>query len=556
MMATFETIIAAGIYWWLAIHFETYWFLVPGAVGAWLFLLRSGPSVKRGVTWFTGWESQVSKKDWSKPESLSESDRRLLRLISAACVAIGALMGFAGAYLLAAQFLIAIKALGGFLGGFAMGWVVSSVAVAIGSVIAAATIAPSIAVIAKNSRLDTAAVTMSRIGMLTVTGAGAGVGAGALIGAGAIPAFGALAGVGWAALLGSIARSVSGLSAVAMPLAAALVALVVGVMAGEPLMAVISAAGVAIPTVLGSAVGIFLVGLSIRVAATLLHLRVGFLALPRNFRRLMFCTAPTQPPELVPGLIESQSRFTYAHMRNSYRDQTELLGRMFFFILRVIWFLLGWGYRFALKSTCWLWWPLARLGDEPKKAIDDPELYCQEVMGSDIKRWFRRVAWVNIAVFAIINAAHFWHRDSTIFGQPTPTILVMFLLFAVNAGVPPWQWTGVLRSATPLVIRYWTQHASIKLRYYANENVAPELAESGRAPFFWIGKLSQVGTVFTVLYWLGAAGHLVLLANTQSCWITPRPNVQSWVKWIYGDFAPPLPSCSTAAQQVFVVQIS
>lgn len=56
--ATIETIIAAPLYWWVAIHFETWWPLIFSACIAPLVLMRSGESVALGVKWFDGFMSK------------------------------------------------------------------------------------------------------------------------------------------------------------------------------------------------------------------------------------------------------------------------------------------------------------------------------------------------------------------------------------------------------------------------------------------------------------------------------------------------------------------
>jgi hypothetical protein len=58
---------------------------------------------------------------------------------------------------------------------------------------------------------------------------------------------------------------------------------------------------------LGGGVALLLLSIVIRIVATLLHIGQGIQALPRNFRRLAFCTSPTQLPELIPGLEDIDS---------------------------------------------------------------------------------------------------------------------------------------------------------------------------------------------------------------------------------------------------------
>jgi len=130
--------------------------------------------------------------------------------------------------------------------------------------------------------LDTAAVTPQRIGIFAVAGAGVGAGLGALAGAGAIASFGALGGTAYSMRAGTTARAVSEPSAMAIAVIAAAVVAVAGVVATGSLAIVVLALVAAIPTVLGSVAGVFLVCLGIRFSATFRHFWAGWIVLPTN----------------------------------------------------------------------------------------------------------------------------------------------------------------------------------------------------------------------------------------------------------------------------------
>ena len=72
----------------------------------------------------------------------------------------------------------------------------------------------------------------------------------------------------------------------------------------------------AFPFVLAIAIGVFVVSVTVRVAATLRYIQPGLGMLPRNFRRLALCTSPLQLPELVPGLAADAELFTLQGIAN------------------------------------------------------------------------------------------------------------------------------------------------------------------------------------------------------------------------------------------------
>ena len=68
--------------------------------------------------------------------------------------------------------------------------------------------------------------------------------------------------------------------------------------------------------VLGFTIGVFVVSVTVRVAATLWYIVPGVGMLPRNFRRLVLCTSPLHVPELVPGLAADAELFTLQGIAN------------------------------------------------------------------------------------------------------------------------------------------------------------------------------------------------------------------------------------------------
>jgi hypothetical protein len=90
--AIVETIIAVPLYWWIAIHFETYLLLTVSVGVAPLVLLRSDKSVMLGAKWFTAW---AKRSDGPSALSQFRSSRRwsfLCAVTLSTCL--GALFGY------------------------------------------------------------------------------------------------------------------------------------------------------------------------------------------------------------------------------------------------------------------------------------------------------------------------------------------------------------------------------------------------------------------------------------------------------------------------------
>lgn len=67
ILAVFETLIAVGVYWWLALHFEWPWMAFLSMIAAPILLLRSEKSIAHGIqllrTYWEAGEKEISRRD-------------------------------------------------------------------------------------------------------------------------------------------------------------------------------------------------------------------------------------------------------------------------------------------------------------------------------------------------------------------------------------------------------------------------------------------------------------------------------------------------------------
>lgn len=490
-------------------------------------------------------ERNFREKDWNNPNSLSESDVRLQRQVAAFSLATAVIVVIAVAYVLMRQFLVGTTYWTAFVGGIAIGWI----ALAIGVVMM---------VTACNS-----AASISKAALAVVTGAEVGVGAVAsrITAVHVALTLGIMAGAWWAgvgvtavaaavlgALVGTVTGALAGVlakekaKAIGVAIAGALVPVAAAIVIAGP-VGVAAAIGV-VPTIVGFAAGILLVTIGIRFLTTLCYLRAGIKALPRNFRRLMFCTSPGQPPELVPGLVEGESSFTFQDMLGTYRRQNDLLSQAFFFVLLLSWFVPGWFYRACLKSTIWFWAPLAYLGAEPKRA-KDPGWFYQEVTETLWARATLGIASITILVFSIINFAGMRSLPDN------PLLNVLGFLFVIDWSLRSWQVLALLGAILSLTILFLINKAFLKYRH-AKENQNKVLLGEADREFQRVELLARFRRLFIIAYWALIAAHGGLYVNSRNCWWTIPASVQSWSECLYGNHAPPPPCSDRLAQEVRV----
>jgi hypothetical protein len=305
--AILETILAVALWWWLAYH--NFWFwglpsLLLSVFAAPLLLMRSegpGGSAQLGKKWFLAWE-----KNWDSEIDQNHSFE-MLTLSKWLIVVIVAIIAGASSYatstFFAGRYLVEQELWQLVVGGAFVGWlgIVSAVSVA---VVAAVFWATAGIVAGPLARAVACTVTLSGItcvaaGFMAAGGAAnAGVVAIVVAGVGALVIATTLkaAGVGAGAVGKSIVQTVN---FVLGPATTGMVVFLARILAVPFLLP--------IGFVLGLAVG--LVSLGIRLAATILHPILGIRSVAQNFSRLILCTAPSQPPELLPGLGQDESFF-------------------------------------------------------------------------------------------------------------------------------------------------------------------------------------------------------------------------------------------------------
>jgi hypothetical protein len=315
VLAVAEVVAAVALYWWLASHFDWPWMAFIGLIAAPMLLLRSPESVEHGVA--------MLGRYWNrKEEALSRWEKIIIALISSLTAGLAV-------YWLATSWL--------------PGWGFYWRAAALG------TIAFVIAIVIAGMNMS----------------AGAGAGAGAMRGA----LSGAIVGAGVGA--GVAAGVTAGLATwVAVGVAAGVVLGALGAVRGSNNKAAEETIMMFLAPFL--VLGILLRGLLIRWIATLCHLLAGLAHLPQNWRETLLVIDLLHPPELLPQAGRINSYFT---VRSVWRyvikkPASNAWEKIFSLMLLLAWYLPALAYRWSLKASAWLWWPLALALSSPLERLD------------------------------------------------------------------------------------------------------------------------------------------------------------------------------------------
>lgn len=523
LSAISETVFAVVLYWFGAVYFETYWFLLAGLLAGLLLLFRSKESVALGVDLFKRWEEASRSTQASEYKSLGRKRQQAHSRYLYAAAALRAVAAFVIGFVLARYFMADAESFAAVAGGFAITWI--SAAAAIALLIASAT--------AMATRIVLTVEDLKPVGVPVILQASVGAAVGIFFGSYPHSVSAALVGsiiaATCASIFGFVARRWIGRISIFVLLIATL--LVVGACA--LISPVLMPAGliVASSTVFGSASGVLIVALFIRIFSTLRHLYpAGLNALGKAYYQLIWCTGPTHQPELVPGLANDKTYFTLGHLWNKMSDSKDLLSRALYTILIIVWFGSGWVYRFALKSTAWFWIFIALATREP---IRDPRLLALEVVEAKLSRIRICVAVAIITAF-LVSSFWSWNANNDVEALPPWTLVALIVI----AGWPaPWQLTGLTSAVIKVSVYYWADLYRIRLDH-ARCSQDESLQARAQSAFKSIERLTNIGAALGVLYFLGAAIHLVLFINSKQCLMQLPVNVENWIQWLYGKWAP------------------
>jgi hypothetical protein len=282
-------------------------------------------------------------------------------------------------------------------------------------------------------------------------------------------------------------------------------------------------------------IAILLLTVAIRIGATCLYIRSGVAALPSNFRRLILCTSPAQPPELVPGLEATSSALKFSNMLDFLRSNldwhnVELLPAV------LIPTLPAWLYRITIKSTAWFWWPLAFLGGDLKR-VQRPEVLHWQVMGSLWAKTSIALAILSLVAFAAANLVF----DGAMF-ERNPLLTPVGYLLLIDWKLRSWQVCALAGSALSVVIVYLLNDVSGQYRIAQDINDS-ELLNAAQYKFGWIERLARFRFLVLLLFWCLVGTHAFLYANSTQCWFSLSSKLQEWAQDIYGDRIPRSNKC-------------
>lgn len=399
-LALIETVWATLLYWGMAWYSQTDWpILIPLGVAP-LLLLRSPESTLRGARWFAAYlADKTDITPFGTPIQFWGIMLPLIVGVTSLCASWLADMLLPNY----TQWDLFVRAL---LVGMVAMWIAMAIAVAggmKGAVLVALTVAFSLAVGA------------ARAGVAELAFA-------------------------WA------------LAVTLVAIAAAIIAMMwLGAVAGEGELAIaIVLAG--IPWI----VGIWLRSLGVRLVATFCHPWRGLCTMPENWRRIVWVLDSHHPPELVPGLMLQTSAFSWLEIQNilhSHGIMRKLFGSLAFFCF----FLPAILYRWSLKSTIWLYWPLLYLESlPPRRDWNEAAAWRLALRWGYWERLRRWLSWLMVApaLLALLNPPAFltmaWNHPffagERVIAWQGSALAIILLTLLIHGASRSMRWLAWLRA--------------------------------------------------------------------------------------------------------------
>lgn len=249
--------------------------------------------------------------------------------------------------------------------------------------------------------------------------------------------------------------------------------------------------------------------------------------------------SPVHEPELLPGL-PATSDFALFALKEEFRrvrmpdeDNLSKADSLVIFVGMTMWIVPAWLYRFSLKSTAWVWWPLAFIVAPPKLAKTPAWQY--RAMVGTLLGWMAIIAAsYSDAIFVFSNfLARIWRE-----GFPSnPLLTPLGYLFMLDWSGSFWPLFSIVGPTISIVTLFWLNRAFSKYETATKHGYA-ELQREAERTFPIVERVQRVQFVLFVVYCLLVVIQAALYVNTQRCWVVVPLNVQSWSDRLFGDKSP------------------
>lgn len=162
----------------------------------------------------------------------------------------------------------------------------------------------------------------------------------------------------------------------------------------------------------------------IRLWATLRHPLQGMTQLPQNWRETLWVIDLSHPPELIPQAGEVSVFFTVKSQWENLLIKKAIAEKLLAASLILFFYPPALAYRWSLKASAWLWFPLILLLKPPFVGLDE-RACCKETVLSVSGKW-RLLLWIPVVLLA-------WLTISAL-----PQLSLLYIMLWLLGGLTIW----------------------------------------------------------------------------------------------------------------------
>lgn len=274
--------------------------------------------------------------------------------------------------------------------------------------------------------------------------------------------------------------------------------------------------------------------LFIRAAVTLRHPFWGIRSLANNFMETIWCKDLCHYPELLPGAKQVSGIFSVSSLiKVLISERSEKNHTWWTFLLfTAAWYVPALLYRWSLKATLWLWWPLALLLRQIRQG-SDLTIHRKNVRHTGM--FSNALLFVALLSLGWLGTHYFtnqWFVD--LLGDNAKLLLEQLKTFSI----PGELWRAVLLVWSTLVVLIWGYAKYVKEQrdsLYQGIEALEKLPEAGKVVLKTMAaRLDRLYTVLVVMTILVGYSVILTLANhyyPQELYQL-LPLVESWKAWL------------------------
>lgn len=225
-----------------------------------------------------------------------------------------------------------------------------------------------------------------------------------------------------------------------------------------------------IPISFGFAINLLIKATTARFCATIYYLGDGIRMMPVNWANLVLRTDVLTPPEILPDLKDFHP-LNFHNLRGAKGSIPGFgrLGRTSVLVMLAVLFIPSVLYRFLLKSSFWMYFPLLWLASSPSEfRLKNGSLVWDEARGRSLFDWFSlsaAILSISIVVAKTWNSNRGVYSESWLYNRNLPNYFPAQILGLDPNKIGGWDLLPFFAAALSIVVLLWANSLNTRIKY-------------------------------------------------------------------------------------------